>query len=50
LCLAAWPTLLGLFNAWKVATKSAMEIKVKIVGAGRGSVRRLVLATGMKPY
>jgi hypothetical protein len=39
-----------LFNAWKVATKFSMEIKVRMVGSGRGSVERLVLATGMKPY
>jgi hypothetical protein len=34
-------------NAWKVATKFSIEIKVKMLGSGRGSVLRLVLATGM---
>jgi hypothetical protein len=34
-------------NAWKVATKFSIEIKVRTVGSGRGWVQRLVLATGM---
>jgi hypothetical protein len=45
--LAAWAFLRASGNAWKVATKFSTEIKVRIVGSGRGRVQRLVLATGM---